>query len=265
MKMTEEAHGFTIRSLVRGLRVLQAFDGATNQLSLTEIATLVDLPLPTASRIARTLEEEGFLERDEQGAFRLGPVLLRLAAVVREGTDLLPVARGPLQKLADNTNETTNLSVLDGTRILYLLRIRNADLVTADIRVGSTLPASCTSMGKLLLALLPDERLSVRLPELDFTAGRGPRAIRNQHRFRDEIRQIRQQGWALQDEELELGLRSVAAPIRAGAKAVAAINLAVPAGRWATDELIRHFLPEVIATAQEISAELSTRAYGNRP
>lgn len=263
--MTEEAHGFTIRSLVRGLRVLQAFDGVTNQLTLTEIAALVDLPLPTTSRIARTLEEEGFLERDEQGMFWLGPALLRLAVVVREGTDLLPVARGPLQKLADNTNETTNLTILDGTRILYLIRIRNADLVTADIHVGSMLPASCTSMGKLLVALLPDEQLQARLPRLDFTAGRGPRAIRNQHRFRDEIWKIRQQGWALQDEELELGLRSVAAPIRAGSKVLAAINLAVPAARWSTDELIRHFLPEVIATAQEISGELSTRPAGGRP
>jgi IclR family transcriptional regulator, pca regulon regulatory protein len=262
MKMADEAQGFTIRSLVRGLRVLQAFDGVKNQLTLTEIAALVDLPLPTASRVARTLEEEGFLDRDEHGVFRLGPALLRLAAVVREGTDLLPVARGPLQKLADNTNETTNLSVLDGGRILYLLRIRNADLVTADIHVGSSLPTTCTSMGKLLLALLPDEQLRPRLARLDFTAGRGPRAIRNQHRFLDEVRQIRQQGWALQDEELELGLRSVAAPIRAGSKVLAAINLAVPAARWSTDELIRHFLPEVITTAQEISAELTARSAG---
>jgi IclR family pca regulon transcriptional regulator len=263
--MSDEAHGFTIRSLVRGLRVLKAFDGETNELSLTEIAVLAELPVPTASRVARTLEEEGFLERDERGVFRLGPALLRLGVIAREGTDLLPAAREHLRKLADYTAETVNLGILDGTKVLYLERIRNADLVTADIHVGSMLPGTCTSMGKLLLAMLPEEQLRSRLQRLDFTSGRGPRAIRDQHHFLDELRLIRQQGWALQDEELELGLRSVAAPIRSESKVVAAINLAVPAGRWTTDELVRRFLPEVISASQDISAALSAGVSGGRP
>jgi IclR family pca regulon transcriptional regulator len=137
--------------------------------------------------------------------------------------------------------------------------------VTADIHVGSMLPGTCTSMGKLLLAMLPEEQLRSRLQRLDFTSGRGPRAIRDQHHFLDELRLIRQQGWALQDEELELGLRSVAAPIRSESKVVAAINLAVPAGRWTTDELVRRFLPEVISASQAISAALSAGVSGGRP
>ena len=263
--MTDAGQGSTIRSLVRGLRVLQAFDGVRQQLTLTEIAGLVELPLPTASRVARTLEDEGFLERGERGSFRLGPTLLRLAAVVREGTELLPAARDYLQELADHTSETVNLGILEGTKVLYLQRIRNADLVTADVQVGSTLPATCTSMGKVLLALLPDNQLRPMLPRLDYSLARGPRAIRNQHHFLDEIRLIRRQGWALQDEELDYGLRSVAAPVYQGTRAVAAINLAVPAARWTADELTRHFLPEVISTAQLISAAIGAALPAGRP
>jgi IclR family pca regulon transcriptional regulator len=248
---------YHIKSLAKGLRVLRCFEASRGPLHLVTIATTTGLPLPTVFRIARTLEAEGFLEQTEDGAFRPGLGVLRLGFAALDGMDLVRLSTPHLQALAEATMETVNLGVLDDVDARYLVRIRNADLVTADIRVGSLLPASCTSMGKLLLAYLPETVLAERLPHVDFRSARGPHAIRDRDRLVDELRAIRIRGWSSQDEELEYGLRSIAVPVRDRAGAVvAAVNLAVPATRWTVAGLAERFLSELAAAAARVSRDL---------
>lgn len=250
----KQSDGYVIKSLAKGLRALRAFDSDHVELALTEIATAADLPLPTAFRVIRTLEAEGFVEQTPEGAYRLGGALLRLGFAALDGMDLVRAAAPHLRALARQTNETVNLGVLDGVETRYLHRIRNADLVTAEIRVGSRLPAACTSMGKLLLAFLTVDEFDQKLPKLDFQAARGPRAIRTKKPFLAEIARIRKNGFAVQDEELEYGLRSVAAPVRdRSERVVAAVNIAVPATRWSREDLLERFLPALLETSHAIS------------
>lgn len=252
--MTTGEDGNVIRSLARGLRVLRAFEGVRNAITLTEIAERVELALPTVYRIVQTLETEGFLIRTDERTYVIDPSVGRLGAASVDDASILRASGSHLRSLANKTDETINLGVLEMVRVRYLDRIRNADLVTADISVGSLLPASCTSMGKLLLANLPDDVLAVRLPELDLAAGRGPRAIRTEKELLKELQNIRDRGWALQDEELAYGLRSVAAPVHGPNSVVlAAINLAVLSTRWTTKQLISHFLSDLQETARSIS------------
>lgn len=251
--MAPELDGYVIRSLSRGLQVLRMLTDRAAPVALTEICADTKLPMPTGFRIVRTLVSEGFL-RDLNGRYVLGPSSLRLGLAAMTGMELLRHAEPPLRRLARSTNETVNLGILDDVDVVYLQRVRNADLVTADIRVGSTLPACAASMGKLLLGSLPDDVLDERLPRLDYSYAQGPNAVRDAIQMRRELELVRQRGWASQDEELAYGLRSVAAPIRNhSGDVVAAVNIAVPAGRWSMAELVEQLLPKLAATCAEIS------------
>ncbi len=248
---------YEIRSLARGLAVLRCYEDSRGELHLSGIAKRTGLPLPTVLRIARTLVAGSFLEQTESGAYRPGLGVLRLGFAALDGMEIVRLAGEPLRELARRSMETINLAVLDDIDIRYLVRVRNADLVTADIRVGSTLPASCTSMGKLLLAYLPEAQMADRLLRIDFRIGRGPNAIRDRDTFVKELAKIRERDWSTQDEELAYGLRSIAVPIRdRTGTVVAAANLAVPATRWSADEMTARFLSDLSATAMQISHAL---------
>lgn len=141
--------------------------------------------------------------------------------------------------------------------IVYLLRIKNRDLVTADLQVGSRLPVQSSSMGKLLLAYAPGDEREAILSNLDLTHGQGPNAIATPEALRDELTKIRRRGWSYQDQELAHGLRSIAAPIFDGTgEVVAAINMAVAAHRYSLDELVDRFLEDLLLTARTISMSL---------
>lgn len=261
--MADQVDGYVIKSLAKGLRVLRAFDSGERQYQLSELASAADLPLPTAFRVVRTLEVEGFVEQTADGGYRPGAAFLRLGFAALDGLDVVRVAAPHLRELAARTGETVNLGVLEGVETRYLHRIRNADLVTAEITVGSRLPAACTSMGKLLLAFLPADTFKETLARLDFDAARGPRAIREEKAFIADVTRIRRRGWVMQDEELEYGLRSVAAPVHDRTESVsAAVNIAVPATRWSVDELVERFLPALLDSARSISSSLGYRAEG---
>lgn len=250
-----------VKSLARGLQVLRCYQDTRGPLSLTEIARRTQLPLPTVLRLVRTLVAEDFLEQTEAGEYRPSVALLRLGFAALDGLNVVQAADEPLRELARTTMETVNLGVLDDVDTRYLLRIRNADLVTANIRVGSRLPAGCSSMGKLLLAYLPEPHLADRLERLDLAAAQGPNAIRDRKVLLEELRQIRLRDWASQDEELAYGLRSIAVPIRDRTGAViAATNIAVPATRWTMAELIERFLPPLQEAATTVTRRLTGQA-----
>ena len=150
---------YRVEALAKGLRVLSVFSEQRPTWRITDIAAEVSLPLPTAYRIVMTLTAEGYLDHLPSGEYRPGVRVLTLGTAALRSLDLVELATPKLQELANATRETVNLAVLTGDQVLYLVRLRNSDLVTANIRVGSLLPAVHTSIGKLLLAYTDDADL----------------------------------------------------------------------------------------------------------
>lgn len=255
--MSEDGDRYYIRSLARGMAVLRVLSDRGAPTSLSEIAVQASIPLPTAFRVVRTLVGAGFLEAFEDGTYGLGVGAVRLGLAAMANMDLVRVAEPHLRRLAAGTSETVNLGILNDVEVLYLVRIRNADLVTADIHVGTSLPAAASSMGKVLLASLSTDAVGGRLDRIDYEYAQGPNALRTAREFQQQLNDVRARGWASQDEELAYGLRSVSAPVRDHHGATsAAVNIAVSAGRWPLNRMVDVLLPALRETCDEISFAL---------
>jgi IclR family pca regulon transcriptional regulator len=251
------ANRYRIEALAKGLDVLRLFNETTTSLKLREICDLTGIPMPTAFRVVATLEEEGFVERLADGAIQPGVAVLTLGSAALRGSTLVQLSEQPLRHLAEATGETVNLGVLRGDAVLYLARLRNQDLVTANIQVGSTLPAPYTSMGKLLLAYLSPEELRATLSTHVFRTNAGPNAATSIEELEERLAPIREQGYALQDEEVAAGLRSVSVPVFGRDRLpAAAINIAVSTQRHDVASLRGPLLDRLRATADDISLRL---------
>ena len=245
---------YRVEALAKGLRLLSLFDEQRPTWRVSDLAAATGLPMPTVYRVVMTLTAEGYLDHLPGGDYRPGVRTLTLGTAALRSLDLVALATPKLQRLGQTTGETVNLAVLTGDRVLYLVRLRNSDLVTANIQVGSTLPAVHTSIGKLLLAYLDEADLRARVTEASFPEQHGPNAKVSLDELRQELAQIREQGWAMQDEELAHGLRSVAGPITgSGGRIVAGVNLAVQARDWSSQRIVRELKPVVLAACTEIS------------
>ena len=252
---------YRIEALAKGLRVLGLFSEQRPTVRLTDVAAETGMLMPSVYRIAMTLVSEGFLEQLPDGAYRPGIKVLTLGFSALRSLDLVEIATPRLRRLADATGETVNLAALVEDTVLYLVRLRNGDLVTANLQVGSTLPAVHTSIGKVLLAHLDDADLRSRITAASFASGGGPRAARTPAALAPELAEIRARGYGIQDEEVAYGLRSVAAPVwDADGRVVAGINVAVNAMEWSRERLLDDLRPQVTRAATEIS-----RALGHRP
>jgi IclR family transcriptional regulator, pca regulon regulatory protein len=248
---------YRVEALAKGLRILSLFTEQRPTWRISDIAPAVGLPLPTVYRVVMTLAAENYLEHLPNGDYRPGVRVLTLGTASLRSMDLVEIATPHLQKLAQETGETVNLCVLTGDRVLYLVRLRNSDLVTANIRVGSTLAAVHTSIGKLLLAYLDPDDLTTRISASSFAPNHGPNAKESLAELRTDLDKIRQDGWAIQDEELAFGLRSVAAPVfNADGEIVAGANVAVQARDWSSQRIVRELRPKIVATCHDISALL---------
>jgi IclR family pca regulon transcriptional regulator len=255
---------YRVEALAKGLRILSLFNEQRPSWRVTDLAAAAGLPMPTVYRVVMTLTAEGYLDHLPNGDYRPGVKTLTLGTAALRSLDLVAIATPKLQQLGETTGETVNLAVLTGDRVLYLVRLRNSDLVTANIQVGSTLPAVTTSIGKLLLASLDESDLAERISAESFAAQHGPNAKVSLDELRDELAQIREQGWAMQDEELAYGLRSVAGPIVGpGGKVLAGVNLAVQARDWSTQRVVRELRPIVLETCSEISGLVSVDSPGS--
>jgi IclR family transcriptional regulator, pca regulon regulatory protein len=260
-----ERQGYRVEALAKGLRILALFNEQRPSWRVSDLATAAGMPMPTVYRVVMTLASEGYLEHLPNGDYRPGVRTLTLGTAALRSLDFVDIATPKLTEFGRRTGETVNLAVVLGDRLLYLIRLRSADLVTANIQVGSTLPAVHTSIGKLLLAYLDEADLDARISDASFSGNSGPNAKVSLDELREELRTIRDQGWAMQDEELAYGLRSVAAPITGpDGKVVAGVNVAVQAQDWSTQRIIRELKPAVQATCAEISALLSDTNAGPR-
>lgn len=247
---------YRVQALARGLRVLSVFSEQRRELRLNEVVDFVNLPGPTVFRLLATLESEGFVQKSATGAYRPALVALGLGFAALHGSNLVTAATGPLEALAERIGETVNMGVLDGASVLYVRRIRNSDLLTANLQVGSVLPAACTSMGKVLLAFRDIDEVQRRVEPGSLQECQGPNAVRTLDELLDRLDEIRERGWGMQDQEAAHGLRSVAVPVRNAAQVVAAINVPVPAARCSMEELVERVLPELQRTADHISRSL---------
>ncbi|MEU4237365.1 IclR family transcriptional regulator [Actinoplanes sp. NPDC026619] len=245
---------YRVEALAKGLRILSLFTEQRPTWRVSDIAPAVGMPLPTVYRVVMTLTAEGYLDHLPNGDYRPAVRVLALGGAALRSLDLVSAATPRLQQLAAATGETVNLAVLTGDRVLYLVRLRNSDLVTANIQVGSTLPAVHTSIGKLLLAFLSAAELADRVSDSSFAANHGPNAKVSLDELRDELTKIRNDEWAMQDEELAYGLRSVAAPVYGpGGAVVAGANLAVQSRDWSSQRIVRELKPLVAAACHDIS------------
>jgi len=252
---------YRIEALAKGLSVLALFDETTTVLRLREISDRTGIPMPTAFRVVATLEESGYVERVADGGIQPGVAVLTLGSAALRGSSIVQLSDQPLRHLAEQTGETVNLGVLRNDEVLYLVRLRNSDLVTANVQVGSTLPAPYTSMGKLLLSYLEPDDLHARLAGHVFRDDAGPNAVHSTKELERRLRDIREAGYALQDQELAPGLRSIAVPVFGREETpVAAINIAVGTSRHDVDDLRGSILDRLRQTAEDVSTRL--RAVG---
>lgn len=257
-KNTRPSSSYTVEALAKGLRVLALFTEKRPELRLTEIVNLTGLPMPTAFRLVATLEGEGYLERLPDGAVRPGPGVLTLGFAALRGLDLVQTSSVILRDLFAKTKQTVNLGILSQDHVVYIARMQSESvLVTANVTVGSTLPAIVTSMGKVLLAYLPEDELRKRIAPSSFTGAWGPNAIRSMASLKKELAVVRERGFAYQDEELVSGLRSIAAPVRQNdGRVVAAVNVAVPARDFSVKQLHEQIREPLIAACTQISRRL---------
>jgi IclR family pca regulon transcriptional regulator len=248
---------YYIKSLGRGLQILEVFSTASPSLSLTEIVSAVDLDKSTAFRFVYTLEKLGYLERDpETKRYRPGLRVLRLGFAVLNSLEVAQIAQPYLKALSAECGETTNMTVRDGKEIVYVARNKTRQIISVNLQPGSRLPVYCTSMGKAQLIDLPRRELYDLLGTGPYPRV-GPNTITTLNGLVAELDKVRQQGYAINDEELTAGLRSVAAPIRNhNSEIVAAVNISIPSARVSRQEVEDVLAHQVMNTAHEISLAL---------
>ncbi|MCA2228875.1 IclR family transcriptional regulator domain-containing protein [Nonomuraea aurantiaca] len=243
-----------IEALARGLDVIRVFQPGRASMSLTEVATAAGLARPTARRILLTLQELGYA-RAEQGGFALTPRVLELGMSYVRSMGLWEVARPHLERLVAQTNESSSIAQLDGSDIVYVARVAVPKIVALRVQIGTRFPALQTSLGKVLLAALPPAEVSRVLAEPS-RSGIQPRWEPDAEERDAALRVVRAKGWALTDEELSLGIRSVAAPLRNGlGEVIASVNVNVHAAETSVRKLTQEYLPLLLTTAGAISAD----------
>lgn len=248
---------YHVEALGRGLAVLSAFAQPVKTLSLTQIATACGLGKSTTFRLVHTLEEAGFLARNNDSKrYRLSIKVLELGLAALSSLELRKAARPILEDLSRSCNETASLSLLDGRDVVYLDRVRNRSIVGVVLELGSRIPAHCASMGKVMLADLPAEDL-VALLGASPLEPRTKNSILEVAALEEELHTIRANGYALNDEELEVGLRAVAAPVKDHTgTVVAAINLTGSIHTISRERLEHDLAPKTCAAGRAISKAL---------
>ena len=251
-----------IEALARGLDVIRSFKPNQLTMSLSEVASAAGLARPTARRILLTLEELGYV-RSTGGMFALTPRVLDLGMAYIGSTSIWELARPHMEQLVAHTGESSSLAQLDGSDILYVARVAVPKVITFAVTIGTRFPALQTSLGKVLLAALSPADLERVLAEPS-RSGITPRWNPDRQERDRVLREVRTRGWALTDEQLAPGIRSIAAPVRDSAThVVAALNVSVHAAETTIETLTENYLPLLLRTAEAISNDWILRQ--NRP
>jgi IclR family pca regulon transcriptional regulator len=245
-----------VEAMARGLDVIKAFQPHEREMTLTAIATRTELARPTARRILLTLEALGYA-RGGPGGFRLTPRVLELGMAYVQSLGLWDVARPHQEALVARTGESSSIAQLDGSDIVYVARVAVPKIIALRVEIGTRFPAPSTSLGKVLLAGLAPAELDAVLAEPS-RSGVSARHEPDRAELAELLRDVRAKGWALTDEALAPGIRSVAAPLRDGAGRVfAAMNVTVHAAETSVATLTGDYLPMLLQTAGEVSADFA--------
>ena len=240
-------------SLARGLSVIRAFEAGRTPMSISDVARATGMSRAAARRCLHTLTLLGYAADSGRG-FELTPAVLSLGHTYLGSNAIARVAQPILEKISSEVHESSSLAVIDGDEIVYVARAATQRILSISISVGSRLPAACTSMGRAILAF-GDEASRARFLSRVKLVRYTPHTVVDKTLFKAELARIHRQGYALVDQELELGLRSLAVPVlRADGTAAAAINIGLNAGRFDRQELVRELLPVLQQAAREIAA-----------
>lgn len=250
-----EHNGEFVQSLDRGLAVIRAFGPQRERLTLSDVARETGLSRAAARRFLHTLVELEYVASDGK-TFWLRPRLLDLGFAYLSGLGLPEIVQPHLQGLSEATGESTSVAVLDGLDIVYIARVAVYRIMSVAIGVGTRFPAFPTSMGRAIIGCGSPERQEELLARAELVAYT-PYTVTDPERMRERLAGVRAAGWALVDQELEEGLRSVAAPIRdITGETVAAINVAAPVRRGDVDEIREHLVAPLLETARAIEADI---------
>jgi IclR family transcriptional regulator, pca regulon regulatory protein len=248
-----------VQSLDRGLAVIRAFGPDRDRLSLSEVARATGLTRAATRRFLLTLVKLGYVRSDGR-EFSLRPRVLELGYAYLSGLAMPEVAAPHLEELVARVRESSSISVLDGHHIVYVARVPTKRIMTVSISVGTRFPAYATSMGRVLLAGMSPQDFDRYLAEADLEAITA-RTVTDPDRLREIVAEVGKQGYAIVDQELEEGLRAVAAPIRGTSGAVtAAINLSAHASRVSLAAMRADLLPALLETASRIEADLRSQS-----
>jgi len=248
-----------LSSVGTAIRLLKAFSEEQVDIGISELSRRLGVAKSTVHRLAATLAAEGLLEQDhETEKYRLGIALFRLGALVRRRMDVSSQGRPYLYELREKTNETVHLAILDGTEIMYVYNLESTQAIRMRSDLGVRKPAYCTAEGQAILAFQPQA-------VVDAVIGQGllprtPQTITDAAKLIKALALVRQRGCAIEDEESEIGMRGISAPIRNDAgEVVAAVGLAGPVTRL-SKKAITAFVPHVIETADLVSRRLGYRS-----
>jgi IclR family pca regulon transcriptional regulator len=243
-----------IQALARGLDVIRAFQPRQPVMSLAGVAAATGLARPTARRVLLTLEQLGYV-RPAASGFELTPRVLELGMSYVLSRNRWEVARPHMEQLVAQTHESSSIAQLDGSDIVYVARVAVPKIVALAVTIGTRFPAMQTSLGKVLLAALPPEQAGQVLAEPS-RSGITPRLVTGATERQAVLREVRARGWALTDEELAAGIRSVAAPLRGGdGRVIAALNVNCHAAETSLAVLTGEYLPLLLQAAGAISAD----------
>lgn len=253
-----------VEALARGLDVLRCFTPSRPVMTLADVASAAGLARPTARRMLLTLEEVGMV-RGVPGGYELTPQVLRLGLAYVGAQGLWEVARPHMEALVRRTGESSSLTQLDGSDIVYVARVAVPKIVALRVEIGTRFPAVATSQGKVLLAALPPGLLDDALAQPG-RSGLLPYRAKPADELRDELIQVRARGWALADEELAPGIRSIAAPVRDRDGVVrAAMNINVHAAETSVERLLGEHLPVLLRVVGDVSADWAVRPARSAP
>lgn len=250
-------------SLERGLAILEGFRPERPWMGISDIADPLGMSRSTTHRYVITLAALGFLVQGPDRKYKLSLRVTDLGMSTLNSTSLREHARPYLEELRQRTTYTVSLAVLDGPEILYIDRARSLrrgqNKIDLNLRPGSRLPAYCTSMGKVLLANLPESEQHDLIDDMAL-ARRGPNSITSKKALRSELDHVLEEGMAVNDEELAEGLHSISVPVRTESREVlAAVNIAAHISMISLEELVDALGPHLVATADNISARLGYR------
>lgn len=244
-----------VAALARGLSVIQALGASGARLTLSQVARSAQLTRAAARRYLLTLARLGYAETDGK-QFALTPLVLRLGYAYLSAASLPRLAQPVLEEIGERTQEVASLAVLDGTEIIFLARSAHRRILSVNTSVGTRLPAYCTAMGRVLLAGMPDDELARVLKGIK-PRKLTPNTRTSMREIHEEINLARKRGYALSDEELEIGLRSIAVPVSdSRGRTLLAIAVSLQAARMTPAQMVEKLLPPLQTGKQTLAAML---------